>query len=130
MPNSKTIEIDEIIPAENSGNSKREPTPKGPNGKKAGSQKKHYNTGQAPRSTTQDEATSPFPDIASSLGWKARLTLLLTQWFLFLRSKPWGKWVIAPVVVLGILLIIPLAIIAMFGVFLMALFRPLLVPRR
>jgi len=133
MPESKTIEIDEVLPAENAGGSKREPnshSSRTSHSSRAQDKKPDYSTGQAPRPSAKEESAPPFPDIASALGWKARLTLTLTQWFLFLRSKTWGKWVIGPIVVFGILLAIPLAILAIFGFFLMALFRPLTAPRR
>ena len=68
----------------------------------------------------------PFANFRQSLPWKARITLSLTQWFVLLRSKSWGNLVIVPVVVLGVLLAIPLAIIAFF----LLLVRSIFLPRR
>ena len=97
---TKTIEIDEVLPADSGG----EASSGMPN----------------QESTSRDQ---PFPDLGASLGWKAKLTLFLTQWFLILRSKSWGKWVIGPLVVLLILLAIPIALLAIFGLLVISIFR-------
>jgi len=124
MPDSKTIEIDEVIPPKKGA---QRQTSQRDRAKEAS---KDYTTGQAPRSSSSPDTDPPFPDIASTLGWKARIMFMLTQWFLVLRSKPWGKWVIGPVIVLGILLAVPLALITILAVFIIALLRPFLAPRR
>lgn len=121
MPEPKTIEVDEILPAPSSGKD---------------SKHIHSHRGQSHHSkenqTTNPEPTAnnPFPDIASALGWKARLTLKLTQSFLYLRRKRWGKWVMGPLVIFTILLAIPLAIIALFGLFLISILRAFFPPKR
>ena len=109
---SKTIEIDEILPADGRGESSSG-TPKSAN-----------------KNQDFTSPEQPFPDLGAALGWKARLTLLLTQWFLILRSKSWGKWIIGPLVVLVILLAIPLAMLAVFGLIIASILRPLFQPRR
>lgn len=90
MPESKTIEIDEIVTPEKSGE----------------------NDPSARSATASGSAAAsdpnPFADFHKALPWKARLTLRLTQWFMLLRSKSWGNWVIVPAVVLALLLVIPL----------------------
>lgn len=98
MPESKTIEIDEIV------------TPDVPSSGKADkprSAEDRVRTGQRP----PEEPENPFTGFQKSLGWKTRATLWVTQKLLFLRSKSWGKWVIAPVVLLAILLAVPLGLI-------------------
>jgi len=92
VPKSKTIVIDEILPAGEDGN----PHPHKPN-----------NPNPQP-----DNSDDPLSDFTRRLPWKARLTLKLTSWFIFLRSKSWGKWIIAPAIILALLLIIPLSLIA------------------
>ena len=92
MPKTKTIEIDEILPADGGEKMKG-----------------------AASSSDQAFSNQPFPDLTSGLGWKARITLTLTQWFLLLRSKSWGKWVIGPAVVLLVLLAIPMVLLGIFA---------------
>lgn len=106
MPKTKTIEIDEILPADSGENVK-----------------------DAASSSDQAFSNQPFPDLASGLGWKARITLTLTQWFLILRSKSWGKWVIGPVVVMLVILAIPLALLGIFALMLISMIKPLIRPR-
>lgn len=108
-----TVEIDEVLPANNGEDFKSaHPT---------------RSAGSAGSSKKRDEASGaqPFPDLASSLGWKARITLLLTQWLLILRTKSWGKWVLAPLVILLILLAIPLAMIGMFALIIVSFIKAL-----
>ncbi|WP_435893718.1 hypothetical protein [Oceaniferula spumae] len=94
MPDPKTIEIDEIV------------TPDAPSSQKADSPKSarsKVRTGQREPEAPDD----PFAGFQKSLGWKTRITLWITQKFLFLRSKSWGKWVIVPAALLAITLAIP-----------------------
>lgn len=109
MPEPKTIEIDEILPADAGGDDSMS-TPKPVGSDRA--------SGPQPTSAEQ-----PFPDLTAGLGWKTRLTLQLTQWFLFLRSKSWGKWIIGPLVVLLVVLAIPLALLAVFGLIIFSILR-------
>jgi hypothetical protein len=97
----KTIEIDQVLPGDHGEDTKRA----------------HSHKYQA------EPDTKPFPDLRSTLGWKTQITLLLTQGFLYLRSKSWGKWIIGPLVVLLILLAIPLAIIGIFTLIIISLIR-------
>jgi len=98
MPQSKTINIDEIVtPGKTSGDEKSaesSPSTEMPSGKHSG----------AP-------SGNPFADFQKALPWKARLTLKVTQWFMILRTKSWGKLVIVPAAILAILLVIPLGLI-------------------
>lgn len=96
MPASKTIEIDEIITPE-------KPPGDDQKGKTQSADGVSRPEGQAP--------DNPFADFQKALPWKVRLTLKVTQWFMFLRSKSWGKLVIVPAVALALLLAIPLALI-------------------
>ena len=103
MPESKTIEIDEVVTPE----------------KSAGD-----GLGDGPVFDS-DEAFNgkdPFADFQKALPWKARLTLGLTQWFMLLRSKSWGKFIIAPIIILGVLLVIPLGLIAIFVLIIRSIF--------
>ena len=121
MPKTKTIEVDEILPAPNSGkDSKRDPSHRR---KKHGSTQKQGAAREDADKPASSSPDTPFPDIASTLGWKARLTLKLTQWFLILRSKSWGKWVIGPIVALAIVLAIILAIPAILLIIIFSIFR-------
>ena len=95
MPESKTIEIDEII------------TPGKPPGDTSSSRSGAASGSEAPPFPTGD----PFADFQRTLPWKARWTLRLTRWFMLLRGKPWGKLVIVPAVVLALLLALPLGFI-------------------
>ena len=101
---SKTIEIDEVLPpGEDSPIRAQKPS----------------------AASTPDD---PFADLKKHLPWKARLTLKLTTWFMFLRSKSWGKWVIAPAVTLTILLafilFIPLVLITFTYLTIKAILNP------
>ena len=102
MPKTKTIQIDEVLPADGGENMK-----------------------DAAPSSDQAFSNQPFPNLKSGLGWKARITLALTQWFLILRSKSWGKWVIVPVVILFVLLVIPLALLGISALVVVSIFRSL-----
>jgi hypothetical protein len=68
---------------------------------------------------------NPFADLENSLPWKARWTLKLTRWFMLLRSKPWGKLVIVPAVLLGIVLVVPLGLIFFFYLIIRSFIRSL-----
>ena len=106
LPESKTIEIDEIVTPGESSSSKAD----------------------QPRSAREDAIppSDPFADLKRSLGWKTRATLWTTQKFIYLRSKPWGNWVIVPLVLLSILIAIPLGLIFMILLFCRSLLRALL----
>ena len=113
MPESKTIEIDEIVTPEKSAGD-------------ASGQDGHIplvdlNTN---RSLITRASWDPFADFHKALPWKARLTLKLTQWFMLLRSKSWGKFVIVPIIILGVLLVIPLGLIAIFVLIIRSIFFP------
>ncbi len=96
MPESKTINIDEIVTPE-----------------KTPGDEKSVRSGTSAGSSSNAEMPSgnPFADFQKSLPWKARLTLKVTQWFMILRSKSWGKLVMIPAVILVILLALPLGLI-------------------
>ena len=100
MPDPKTIEIDEIVTA-------------GPSADDDAPARK--NTTPEPEIPGFGSA-NPFSDLESSLPWKARWTLRLTRWFMLLRSKAWGKWVIIPAVILGLLLALPLGLLLDSGI--------------
>lgn len=108
-----TVEIDEVLPASSEGGS---------------------SAPSASRSQTSGPQTpDPFADIGAgfdgnlknSLGWKARLTLELTRGFLYLRSKKWGNWVIAPLVVLLVILAIPLAMMGILALIILSFLKAL-----
>jgi len=122
MPKSKTIEIDEIVTPEKSAGDAFGDQQDWSSSSPSGSTKKTAN-GSNTRETGGED---PFANFRQSLPWKARITLSLTQWFVLLRSKSWGNLVIVPVVVLGVLLAIPLAITAFF----LLLVRSIFLPRR
>ena len=104
MPESKTIEIDEIV------------TPDKPAGAEPSAGKKKAARSPSDPGPPRPDAPSdnPFADFHQSLPWKARLTLRLTQWFMILRGKSWGKIVIVPAVILGLLLVLPLGLLFIF----------------
>ncbi|NWK56157.1 hypothetical protein HW115_11095 [Verrucomicrobiaceae bacterium N1E253] len=130
MPDDKvkTIEIDEVLPADGGEGMKsaRHHTGKGSGKKPRSGGTNGPDSGPSGMPTEGPDA--PFPDLRSSLGWKARVTLALTQGFLFLRSKSWGKWVIAPAIFLLILIAIPVAIFGMLILIITSILRPQ--PRR
>ena len=100
MPESKTINIDEIV------------TP----GKPPGDEKSVRSRTSAESSSSAEMPSgspsgNPFADFQKALPWKARLMLKLTQWFMILRSKSWGKLVMIPAVILAILLALPLGLL-------------------
>lgn len=103
MPESKTIEIDEVVTPE----------------KSAGD---GLGDGPVFDSTEAFTSNDPFADFQKALPWKTRLTLRLTQWFMLLRSKSWGKFVIVPIIILGLLLVIPLGLIAIFVLIIRSIF--------
>ncbi len=71
---------------------------------------------------TETGGTTPSPIFDKALPWKARITLKLTQWFVLLRSKSWGKFVIVPIIILGVLLVIPLGLIAILVLIIRSIF--------
>ena len=105
MPKSKTIEIDEII------------TPEKP----AGDESRRQQDGA-------DQAGAgghnPFGDFHKALPWKARITLRLTQWLVLIKSKSWGKFIIVPIIILGVLLLIPVGLIFIFLIIIRSIFSP------
>jgi len=103
MPEGKTIEIDEVVTPEKSAGDSLGGDPV-------------FDGDEAFNSN------DPFADFQKALPWKARLTLKLTQWFMLLRSKSWGKLIIAPVIILGVLLVIPLGLIAIFVLIIRSIF--------
>jgi len=98
LPETKEIQIDEIVTPDVPSSEKTD-QPRPVEGK--------VRTGQRP----PEEPEDPFAGFQKNLGWKTRTTLWVTQKFLYLRSKPWGKWVIVPAVLLAIILAIPLGLI-------------------
>ncbi|MBK1829304.1 hypothetical protein JIN77_01070 [Verrucomicrobiaceae bacterium R5-34] len=114
MPESKTIQIDEIVTPDAPSSAKAE---------RAKSADPKVHTGQRP----PEEPEDPFSGFQKSLGWKTRATLWVTQKFLYLRSRSWGKWVIAPAVLLAVMLAIPLGLLFMAAMLVRAIllsFRP------
>lgn len=113
MPESKTIKIDEIV------------TPEKPRGDEpaAGNKKAARSPSDTGRPRRDAPSDNPFADFDQSLPWKARLTLRLTQWFIILRSKSWGKIVIVPAVILGLLLALPLGLLFIFWMITRSLLR-------
>ena len=102
MPKSKTINIDEIVtPEKPPGDDSKRPESKADWSQSAG---------KATR-TEEPAPSNPFADFQKALPWKARLTLKVTQWFMILRSKSWGKLVIVPAVILALLLALPLGLL-------------------
>ena len=101
MPDSKTIEIDEIV------------TPEKHPGDEPSTGKKKADWSQSDGGASRPDASSgnPFADFQKALPWKARLTLGLTRWFMILRSKSWGKLVIVPAVILGLIIALPLGLL-------------------
>ncbi|MGB0775198.1 MAG: hypothetical protein ACPG32_06885 [Akkermansiaceae bacterium] len=108
MPDSKTIEIDEIV------------TPEKPTGGGSSDQRE---SGKASENEETFGGQNPFKDFQKALPWKARITLKLTQWFMLLRSKSWGKWIIVPAILLAVLLIIPLGILFILAMMIRSIFR-------
>ena len=120
MPESKTIEIDEIVTPEKSAGDASGDQQDWSTSSPGGSAKKTAN------GTNQHAAggENPFANFHQSLPWKARITLRLTQWFVLLRTKSWGKFVIVPIVILGVFLVIPLGLIAIFVLIIRSIFLP------
>ena len=108
MPDPKTIEIDEIVTADQSADDGI-----------------RQRKGPAPEAEMPDFGSeNPFSDLEGSLPWKARWTLRLTRWFMLLRSKPWGKWVIVPGIILGVILAIPLGLLLFCFLIIRSFLRP------
>jgi len=120
MPKSKTIEIDEIVTPD-------KPSGDDDSGREGWSQSTTKSAGKRTQTDPSDPEFSsgdPFADFHKALPWKARLTLKLTSWFILLRSTSWGKFVIIPIIILGVLLVIPLGLIAIFLLMLRSIFFP------
>jgi len=118
MPKSKTIEIDEIVTPEKSAGDAFGDQQDWSTSSSGGFAKKTAN-GSNPNETGGED---PFANFRQSLPWKARLTITLTQWFVLLRSKNWGKFVIVPIIILGVLLVIPLGLIAILVLIIRSIF--------
>ncbi len=103
MPQSKTIEIDEVLP-----NGEGIPTSSNPQ--------------------REPNSENPFSDFTKNLPWKAKLTLKLTSWFILLKSKPWGRWVTVPAIILAILLAVPLGFLAILYFSIRSIIRSLTAP--
>lgn len=117
MPESKTIEIDEILTPEKSGDESSADSRARTGSSRGASSGKATDQGG-----TANE--NPFADFHKALPWKARITLKLTQWFVLLRSKSWGKFVIIPIIILGLFLAIPVGITLVFFLIIRSLFAP------
>jgi len=120
MPDSKTIEIDEILTPEKpvAGS---ESSPDRDSAASAGS------SAREPSGSTTGENFDPdqlFSRLHKSLPWKALLTLALTRWFMLLRSKKWGMLILVPLIILSALLAIPLIAIAIVVITLRSVFFP------
>ena len=116
MPEPKIIEIDEIT-TDGSGDNG--------GGGTFNSRRHSRQAGGKPPTNAQSQTggSDPlFSSIASSLGWKAMLTLKLTQWFLLLKSKRYGMWIIIPVAILLTLLMIPLGLLFLVAFFIKKVF--------
>ncbi|MDG1357836.1 MAG: hypothetical protein P8P36_06555 [Akkermansiaceae bacterium] len=127
MPESKPIEIDEILTPENSTGERsraRAKKPQSPDGSFGGNSP--AGSSSAGSSETDFDPEKLFKNFRKSLPWKARITLILTRWFMLLQSKSWGKLALIPIIILAVLLAIPLALIA----FLLLVIRSIFVPRR
>jgi hypothetical protein len=122
MPKSKTIEIDEILTPEQSGGNTRGNRQDRPTSYADASAK----TSTHGQGEAVPESADPFAGFSQQLPWRVRITLQLTQWFILLRAKSWGKFVIIPIVILAVVLAIPLGIIAL----LLLAIRSVLLPRR
>ena len=127
MPESKPIEIDEILTPESSTGERsraRAKKPQSPGGSLGGNSP--TSTGSTDSSETDLDPEKLFKNFRKSLPWKARIPLILTRWFMLLRSRSWGKLALIPIIILAVLLAIPLALIA----FLLLVVRSIFVPRR
>ena len=65
---------------------------------------------------------TPLPISVNHCLGKRDFTITLTQWFVLLRSKNWGKFVIVPIIILGVLLVIPLGLIAILVLIIRSIF--------
>ena len=126
MPKSKTIEIDEIITPENSG-AEVHGSRNHSSASSSGGSTSAPPRGNPGKNGTED--ANPFADFHQSLPWRARITLRLTQWFLLLRAKSWGKLVIIPIVILAVMIAIPLVFIAFILMVILMALRSIFSPR-
>lgn len=127
MPESKPIEIDEILtPDSSTGERSRAGAkkPHSPDGRFGGNSP--AGSSGAGSGETDFDPEKLFKNFHKSLPWKARMTLALTRLFMLLRSKSWGKFALVPIIILAVLLAIPLALIALI----LLIIRSLFVPRR
>ncbi len=117
MPKSKTIEIDEIITPEKPAGDESRRQQDG-----AGSTAGGSSRGAADQAGAGGH--NPFGDFHKALPWKARITLRLTQWLVLIKSKSWGKFIIVPIIILGVLLLIPVGLIFIFLIIIRSIFSP------
>ena len=115
MPKSKTIEIDEIVTPEKSAGDAFGVNKIGPI--LTGGFAKQTDQGSNP-----EQAGRPLRRFPQGTALESPLTLKLTQWFMLLRSKSWGKFVIVPIIILGVLLVIPLGLIAILVLIIRSIF--------
>lgn len=120
MPESKTIDIDEILTPEKAAGGKQG-APKRDPATSAGSSARGGSTAADGEDFDPDKL---FSHLHKSLPWKARITLSLTRWFMLLRSKSWGVFVLVPLIMLAILLAIPLVVIAIVAITVRSIFFP------
>ena len=121
MPKSKTIEIDEILTPENSGDEFRRNQPN----RAASSSASRPSDNHTPDTNGAGMGSAdPFAHFRQSLPWKARLTLWITQWFMLLRNKSWSKLVTIPIIILAVVITIPLGLIAILLLALRSIFKP------
>ncbi|MGB2403648.1 MAG: hypothetical protein ACPIA7_09600 [Akkermansiaceae bacterium] len=126
MPKSKTIEIDEILTPGKAPGARTDQRKNRSSSVSDGTSKKdsaHEPPNEA-KASKHTEGNDPFSQFQQSLPWKARITLCLTQWFVLLRSKSWGKLVIVPLIILAVLLVVPLGLIALCLLIINTLFFP------
>lgn len=114
MPKSKTIEIDEIVTPEKSPGDEPSPRDHQPSGFERSGPGNPGGSGNP---------NNPFADFQKALPWKARLMLKLTQWFMLLRSKSWGKLIMVPAVILALLLALPLGLLFFCFLIIRSFFR-------
>jgi hypothetical protein len=117
MPESKTIEIDEIVTPEKSGGGD-------PQGRADRSRSAAGGTTTGGAGSPEFGPENPFANFHKTLPWKARLTIRMTQWFMLLRSKSWGMLILVPLIILSVLLAIPLIAIAIVVITLRSVFFP------
>ena len=121
MPKSKTIEIDEILTPENSGDEFR----RNQRNRAAWSSASRPSDNHTPDTNGAGMGSADtFAHFRQSLPWRARLTLWITQWFMLLRNKSWSKLVTIPIIILAVVITIPLGLIAILLLALRSIFKP------